>query len=132
MSSFDEKELEFLLGKTAVHDHYRKVMEVDGQPIAFIEGIVYYDYTKYIWIEIGVHKNYRQMGYMEKIFKVFLRDLKRDHPNITKVIASVNKQNEPSNKFMLKQGFTRVVPSKFKDISKTQLPTIYNYYELEV
>ena len=69
---------------------------------------------------------------MDKIFSVFLRDLKKEKPQITKVISSVNKRNEPSNNFMIKHGFIKVKPSKFKEISKTELPEIYNYYVLGV
>lgn len=83
---------------------FRKVLYINNKPVAFIEAMIYKKVLAKI--NLGIIKSYRGSGLMNKLFKESEPQLKK--MGIHTLIASVEKENIPSQKFLPKVGMKQI------------------------
>jgi len=129
IDTFTEKERNKFMGPREWWDdcQYRKVLILDGVPIAYLEARIHEGRAK---LNFGVNIKYRRKNYLTTIFKKAIIDLKKIR--VSKLLAEVDKDNIKSNNLIKKMGFKEMIDPKKKKEWWGFINKESNYYELDL
>ena len=129
IDTFTEKERNKFMGPREWWDdcQYRKVLILDGVPIAYLEARIHEGRAK---LNFGVNIKYRRKNYLTTIFKKAIIDLKKIR--VSKLLAEVDKDNIKSNNLIKKMGFKEIIDPKKKKEWWGFINKESNYYELDL